>query len=129
MKHIVILGTGTAGTMLANHLFRVIDRTRFDITIVDQYARHYYQPGFLFIPFATYREKDIVKNIKNFIPEKVNSIQEKIEQIQPAANQVLLKNGMKIAYDILVIATGCKTAPHEIEGLAGKGWYDNAFDF
>jgi sulfide:quinone oxidoreductase len=129
MKHIVILGAGTAGTMMANHLCRVIDRTRFDITIVDQYASHYYQPGFLFIPFAAYQEKDVIKNKKDFIPEKVNYVQEEIEQIKPAANQVLLKNSTKIAYDILIIATGCKIAPQEIEGLAGKGWQTSAFDF
>jgi sulfide:quinone oxidoreductase len=129
MKHIVILGAGTAGTMMANHLDRVIDGSRFDITIVDQYASHYYQPGFLFIPFDLYKEKDVVKNGKDFIPEKVNYIQEEIEQIKPAANQVLLKNGTKIGYDILIIATGCKIAPQEIAGLAGEGWHTNVFDF
>ncbi|HEX7502270.1 MAG TPA: FAD-dependent oxidoreductase, partial [Acidobacteriota bacterium] len=129
MKHIVILGAGTAGTMMANHLYRVIDRIRFDITIVDQYARHYYQPGFLFIPFDAYQENDVVKNKKDFLPKKVNYIQEEIEQIQPAANRVLLKSGATIAYDILVIATGSKIAPQEIEGLVGNGWHENAFDF
>jgi sulfide:quinone oxidoreductase len=129
MKHIVLLGAGTAGTIMANHLYRVIDRTRFDITIVDQYEKHYYQPGFLFIPFDAYQEKDIIKNKKDFLPEKTNYIQEEIELIKPAANQVLLKNGSKIDYDILVIATGSKIAPQEIEGLAGKGWHENAFDF
>jgi sulfide:quinone oxidoreductase len=129
MKHIVILGAGTAGTIMANHLYRGIDKARFDITIVDQYEKHYYQPGFLFIPFDAYQEKDVIKNKKDFLPEKANYIQDEIELIKPAANQVLLKNGSKIDYDILVIATGSKIAPKEIEGLAGKGWHENAFDF
>ena len=51
MKKLVILGAGTAGTMMVNKLFPVLNRDEWRITVVDQYEQHYYQPGFLFIPF------------------------------------------------------------------------------
>ena len=51
MKNLVILGAGTSGTMMANHLVSKLPKKEWKITIVDQYKTHYYQPGFLFLPF------------------------------------------------------------------------------
>ncbi len=51
MKELLILGAGTAGTMMANKLIKTLDKEEWRITLVDQYKTHYYQPGFLFIPF------------------------------------------------------------------------------
>ena len=54
MKELLILGAGTAGTMMANKLNNALDPEEWRITIVDQFKTHYYQPGFLFIPFNIY---------------------------------------------------------------------------
>ena len=51
MKTFLILGAGTAGTMVANVMSRHLDPQAWRILIVDQNETHYYQPGFLFIPF------------------------------------------------------------------------------
>ena len=58
MKRILILGAGTAGTMMANHLVRKIDHKNWKITVAEQHQTHYYQPGFLLIPFGMYTERD-----------------------------------------------------------------------
>lgn len=129
MKKIVILGAGTAGTMMANHLIRKIDKKEWSITIIDQHKTHYYQPGFLFIPFDYYSEKDVAKDKKDFIPKAVEYIQKEIEVIKPGSNRVQLKDGQLIDYHVLIIATGAKIVPEEIEGLTGDGWRKNAFDF
>ena len=63
MKKLLILGAGTAGTMMANHLNRKLSKKEWEITIVDQHKTHYYQPGFLFIPFGIYNKKDVIKHI------------------------------------------------------------------
>ncbi|HMU06765.1 MAG TPA: FAD/NAD(P)-binding protein, partial [Kaistella sp.] len=55
MKNLLILGAGTSGTMMANHLVKELRDDEWKITIVDQYKTHYYQPGFLFLPFDTYK--------------------------------------------------------------------------
>ncbi len=128
MKKLVILGAGTAGTMMANHLTKKLDKGEWTITIIDQYRKHYYQPGFLFIPFDVYSEKDVVKEKKDFIPKGVEYVQSKIEIIDGENNQVKLENNQVVNYDILIIATGCKIAPDEIDGLDG-GWRKNIFDF
>lgn len=129
MKNLLILGAGTSGTMMANKLQKKLNKTGWSITIVDQEKKHYYQPGFLFVPFGTYKMEDIIKSTDKFIPKGVNRIQEEIELIKKDENEVLLKDGTVISYDILIIATGCKTNPDEIPGLRGKFWQKDIFDF
>ncbi|MBS3992381.1 MAG: NAD(P)/FAD-dependent oxidoreductase [Bacteroidetes bacterium] len=128
MKNLVILGAGTAGTMMANHLNHKLSKNDWRITIVDQYKTHYYQPGFLFLPFDTYTEDQVKKDKKKFIPKGVNYIQKKIEKILPSDNKVELE-GEVLNYDILIVATGAKIAPEEIDGMKGTNWHKNVFDF
>ena len=68
MKNIVILGVGTAGTMMANHLHSELKQPDWHITIVDEREEHHYQPGYLFLPFDIYTPEDIITSIKEFIP-------------------------------------------------------------
>ncbi|MFX0559518.1 NAD(P)/FAD-dependent oxidoreductase [Tepidibacillus infernus] len=128
MKKLLILGAGTAGTMMANHLNKKLNKNEWSITIVDQEEKHYYQPGFLFIPFEIYSEKDVVKQKKQFIPNEIEFIQSPIQVIEAEKNQVILENNTTLYYDILIIATGCRIVPSEIEGL-DEGWRKNIFDF
>jgi sulfide:quinone oxidoreductase len=128
MKNLLILGAGTAGTMMANHLRPKLYLNKWKITIVDQYKTHYYQPGFLFLPFDTYTESQVKKEGKRFIPIGVDYIQKKIEKIIPEKNKVKLEDET-LDYDILIIATGSKIAPEETEGLLGPLWKKDIFDF
>ncbi len=129
MKKLLILGAGTAGTMMANHLNRKLSKNEWKITIVDQHKTHYYQPGFLFIPFGTYTEKDVIKTKKQFIPKSVEYIEKAIGVIEHDKNNVVLKDGTNLSYDILIIATGSKIVPEETDGLKDEGWHKNVFDF
>ena len=61
MKNILILGAGTAGTLIANKLRKRLSKREWSITIVDENKEHYYQPGFLFIPFGIYNQNDVIK--------------------------------------------------------------------
>ena len=128
MKNLVILGAGTSGTMMANHLVSKLPKKEWKINIIDQFKTHYYQPGFLFLPFDIYNENQVKKVGKKFIPKGVNYIQKKIEKIDAENNLVILDNGI-VSYDLLVIATGSKTAPDEVEGMLSKEWYKSVFDF
>ena len=128
MKNLVILGAGTAGTMMANHLIGKLPKNEWNVTIVDQYKTHYYQPGFLFLPFDIYTTKQVKKKGKKFIPKGARYILQKIEKIVPEENKVILEYDT-LSYDILIIATGTKIAPEEIEGMKGPKWHKNIFDF
>lgn len=74
MKNVVILGAGTAGTLMANKLRKKLPAKTWNITVVDQERAHYYQPGFLFVPFGIYSEQDVIKPKDNFFPKGVNVI-------------------------------------------------------
>lgn len=130
MKRIVILGAGTAGTMMANKLRKELDQQEWEITIVDQCKNHYYQPGFLFIPFGIYKKEDVIKSKSDFFPVGVKSIYSTIDKIVPEENKVILNQGSTVLnYDFLIVATGARTAPEEVEGLKGELWYKDIFDF
>ncbi|MFY7880029.1 MAG: NAD(P)/FAD-dependent oxidoreductase [Lacibacter sp.] len=129
MKQLVILGAGTAGTMMANHLHQHLQKPEWNITVIDEQEYHYYQPGYLFLPFDIYTPDDIVKRIESFIPESVTLLRNKIDSIQPETNSIKLTNGQSISYDILIIATGAKIAPEEVPGMNEAEWYKSVFDF
>ncbi len=129
MKQIVILGGGTAGTMMAHHLSRKLNLKQWQITLVDPEPRHYYQPGYLFIPFGIYTENDIVKDRGGLLPGTTIWVQKSAEIINVEKNEIRLQDGEVINYDILVIATGSHIAPEETEGMLGPEWRKSIFDF
>jgi sulfide:quinone oxidoreductase len=129
MKRALILGAGTAGTMMANHLRKKADLDEWKITVVDQYPKHYYQPGFLFLPFGLYSEADVVKPKRKFIPRGVDYLEAQVERIEAEENRVVLTSGETVTYDLLIIATGAKTAPSQTEGMLGDDWRKRVFDF
>jgi sulfide:quinone oxidoreductase len=129
MKQLLILGAGTAGTMMANHLHQKLDKKEWKISIVDERKEHHYQPGYLFLPFDIYTPEQIVKQIKDFIPSDVDLITEQISRIDGKTSVVKLANGKDLAYDLLIIATGSKIAPEETEGMLGNEWQKSVFDF
>jgi sulfide:quinone oxidoreductase len=128
MKKLVILGAGTGGTMMANLLYKRLDGKDWTITVIDKDNDHYYQPGFLFIPFGFYRKEDLLKEKSRFIPKGVEFLIAEVERVDPAAGAVRLGDGRRIAYDILVVATGTEIVPSETPGML-DGWRDTIFDF
>ena len=61
MRRLLVLGAGTAGTMVVNKLRRRLGRKQWRITVVDASDRHFYQPGFLFLPFHMYEPRQVSK--------------------------------------------------------------------
>src|SRR5438128_9813470 len=119
MKQLLILGAGTAGTMMANHLRKKVDRSEWKITVVDQYPEHYYQPGFLFLPFGLYSERDVVKPKRQFIPRAVEYVEAEVDQIDPEKNKVILKNGQQLPYDILITIATVGNPAMRVPGAKG----------
>ncbi len=127
MKKIVILGSGAGGTMVAAKLRKELSSLEWQITIIDNDEVHHYQPGWLFIPFGIYTAEDCAKPKRDFIPKGVNFILDDVVGVSPDKREVEGKKG-KYAYDWLVIATGCRIVPEEVEGMMDD-WRKNTFDF
>ena len=129
MRHLLILGGGTAGTIMANRLASALDERDWRITVVDATEEHYYQPGFLFVPFGTYRIRDIVKPRRQYLPGRINFVLSGIDRIDPAKKTVTLTKGESLRYDYLIVATGSDIHPEQIEGLLDEEWGRTKFDF
>jgi sulfide:quinone oxidoreductase len=128
-KNLIIIGAGTAGTMMANKLNQELDNRQWQITIIDRDNTHYYQPGFLFIPFGIYKPKDVVKSRTEFLPDEVNFLMDEVDNIKGEQNEIYLKSSKVLKYDVLIIATGAETVPEETPGLKEELWYKDIFDF
>jgi sulfide:quinone oxidoreductase len=128
VKRVLILGAGTAGTMTANKLRTLLDAS-FDITIVDNDDTHYYQPGFLFLPFGTYEPADVMKPKREFIPRGVTYVNGAIAELDADAETVRLEDGTTLEYDYLIIATGTHPSPDETPGLSTSEYGKTVHDF
>ncbi len=129
MKNIIIIGAGTGGTMIANKLYKALDKKEWQITIIDPSEIHYYQPGFLFIPFGIYSKKDVEKPTKKFLPKKINFICSEVDSINPLDNTVILKNQNVLSYDYLFVSSGTRLSPEDTPGLKDKLWQVDIFEF
>jgi sulfide:quinone oxidoreductase len=128
MRRIVILGAGTGGTIMANLLNRRLDKKDWSIIVIDKDDVHYYQPGFLFIPFGFYTPDQITRKKSKFLPKGVEFLVAEAERIDPKNNAVLLPGGKRISYDFLIVATGAEIQPDETPGMR-DGWRKSIFDF
>lgn len=129
MRRLLVLGGGTAGTMIVNKLRRRLPRSEWDITVVDRDDEHRYQPGYLFMPFGTYTPDQVVRKRHAFIPDGVELVFGEIERVDAEANSVLLEGGRTLAYDYLVIASGTTPRPDQTPGMLGAEWRKSVFDF
>ncbi|RNM17445.1 type III sulfide quinone reductase, selenoprotein subtype [Nocardioides pocheonensis] len=129
MRTLLILGGGTAGTMVANKLHKRLPRDEWTITVVDRDDDHPYQPGFLFVPFGTYESDEIVRSRHHFIADGVTLVYGEIDRVSPDDRVVHLEDGRELDYDYLVIATGTSPRPDQTPGMLGSEWHKSVFDF
>jgi sulfide:quinone oxidoreductase len=128
-RNVLILGAGTVGTMVANKLRRSLKGDQWNITLVDRDEIHYYQPGFLFMPFGIYGEKDVIKARRTTIVDGVDFILADIERVDAAESCVYLADDRVLPYDYLIIASGTTPRPDETEGLNTAAYGDTIHDF
>lgn len=133
MRHIVIVGAGTAGTIMANRLARAlraeIQKGRTLISVIDPDPVHLYQPGLLFIPFGEYTRADIVRDRASTLPGGVHYIAGAIGSIDPASDTITMETGKVFSYDVCIIASGTRLAPEETEGMLAAGWRETVHEF
>jgi sulfide:quinone oxidoreductase len=128
-KNIIILGGGTAGTMIANNLAKKLPGEHH-ITVVDQDNKHIYQPGLLFLPFGKMSAKRLVKSRKRFLPRAARFIQGEVVDIDRERRVVTMAGGSEHPWDHLIITTGTVPRPDQVEGMAdGALWHTKVFDF
>ena len=119
MNRVVILGGGVGGTLVANLLVRKlrydIDRHEASVTLVDEMGQHVYQPGFMYIAMGGERAEKLVRPERSLLDEEVQLQVGRAVRIDEAKSRIEMDDGSFIGYDELVIATGSRIVPEEIE--------------
>jgi NADH:ubiquinone reductase (H+-translocating) len=105
-KRIVILGAGFAGLQLARRL----KGSNFDITLIDQYNFHQFQPLFYQVATGRLEPSSVSFPLRKVFQNKANVHVRiaGIERIDKLEKTVYTDAGI-FSYDYLVIATGCTT--------------------
>ncbi|MEF8820821.1 MAG: FAD/NAD(P)-binding oxidoreductase [Halovenus sp.] len=124
--HIVILGGGTGGTVLANNLAErlgsEIDSGDVRVTLINDDPEHVYKPVWLYVPFGTREPEDGRRPLADLVDDRVELKIDRVTAIDPDAQQLHSTGEVgPIQYDKLVVATGSTLAPDEIPGLAEAG--------
>ncbi len=125
----MILGGGTAGTMAANRLYKELDKGQWGITVVDADDDHRYQPGYLFMPFGTYKPSQVTKSRRATLHTGVDLQYGEIDVVRPEEQTVALTDGREFAYDFLIIATGVSPRPDQTDGMLGPLWRESVHEF
>ncbi|MGF1468801.1 MAG: NAD(P)/FAD-dependent oxidoreductase [Sandaracinaceae bacterium] len=129
MKNLLILGAGTAGTMMANKMAAALPKQEWTVRIVDRDDVHHYQPGYIFVPFRLSEPRDLVRSRAELLGEGCELVLGTVDTVDPGAQQVTLEDGRRLPYDVLVVATGTRVRPDLTPGLTGSLWRDRIFDF
>ena len=129
MRKVLILGGGTAGSMAANKLRKALSADDWQVTVVDSDDDHRYQPGFLFIPFGTYRPEQVTKSRRDQLRKDVALLYGDIDVVRAEDNTVRLTDGRELPYDVLIIATGVTPRPDQTDGMLGDEWGASIHEF
>jgi sulfide:quinone oxidoreductase len=129
MKRLVILGAGTAGTMVANRMRKQLPVDDWSITAIDRDDAHRYQPGYLFLPFGTYRPGQVTRSRRRYLADDVDLLLGDVEAVRGSSSTVVLTDGRRLPYDYLVIATGTSPRPDQTAGMDGPLWRRSIHDF
>ena len=113
---IVIIGSGAAGTALAN---RLLDRLEgAEITLLDARKQHFYQPGLSLVAAGLKPASYTVSQTTDWLPSGVTLVEEDAAEIDPEAKVVTGAAGTRLPYDFLVVAPGLKLDWDAIEGFS-----------
>ena len=118
---ILVVGGGTAGTIVANNLARRLSAEtragKVRLTLLSASDRHMYQPGLLYVAFGQMTPDELYRDQASLLEPSIEFYVDPVKQFQLDQNQVITESGKTHAYDILVIATGSRIVPEETPGL------------
>jgi sulfide:quinone oxidoreductase len=112
---VLIIGAGTAGISVASSL--LWRRPGLEIAIVEPAQQHYYQPGWTLVGAGVFTPKQTERQMASLMPAGLQWIQNSVSEFVPESNQVLLADGQRLSYDLLIVATGLKLDWAAVEGL------------
>ncbi|MDH3274262.1 MAG: bifunctional protein tyrosine phosphatase family protein/NAD(P)/FAD-dependent oxidoreductase [Gammaproteobacteria bacterium] len=112
---VVIVGGGTAGLATASSMLR--RKPGLDILLIEPREAHYYQPGWTLVGAGIFDRKKTERAMASVMPDGVKWRHAAVAGFEPEDNNVVLEDGERIGYRVLVAAAGIKLDWDAIEGL------------
>ncbi|MCB1394706.1 MAG: FAD-dependent oxidoreductase, partial [Rhodobacteraceae bacterium] len=117
MAHIVVLGAGLGGSIMAYELRDQIGKDH-KITVVTKDPKYHFVPSNPWIAVGWREPDDITVDLAPILArKKVDFVTTAAKKVHADENRVELIDGKSIDYDYLIISTGPELAFDEIEGL------------
>jgi sulfide:quinone oxidoreductase len=125
-EHVVVVGGGTGGTVLANDLAERLEPELaagdVQVTLVADDPDHVYKPVWLYVPFGQREPADGRRPLTELVDDRVDVRVDRVTSIDTDAQRLESRDGAAPSeYDYLALATGSTLAPDEIPGLAEGG--------
>jgi sulfide:quinone oxidoreductase len=124
-EHVVIVGGGTGGTVLANDLADrlgpELEAGDVRVTLVNDDPDHVYKPVWLYVPFGQREPGDGRRPLSELVDDAVDLRVDRVTELDTDAQRLQYRDGPAESYDYLVLATGSTLAPDRIPGLAEGG--------
>jgi sulfide:quinone oxidoreductase len=123
MAHIVVLGAGLGGSIMAYELKDQI-RSQDKITVITKDPVYHFVPSNPWVAVGWRKRDDISIDIAQTMKRKgIDFKPVPAEKVLPEENRIELADGTSVDYDYLVIATGPELAFDEIAGLGPDGGF------
>jgi sulfide:quinone oxidoreductase len=122
MAHIVVLGAGLGGTIMAYEMREKL-RTNDTLTVINQGTTYSFVPSNPWVAVGWRDRDDITVDLSTvFARRKIALRPEGARKVLPKENRVELNDGSFVDYDYLIIATGPDLAFDEVPGLGPDGY-------
>lgn len=117
MSHVVVLGAGLGGTIMAYELRAMLGREH-QVSVVNKGNKYSFVPSNPWVAVG-WRDRDAVEVDLGpvFGRQGIGFFPQGAKRLHPAQKRIELLNGEDVSYDYLVIATGPELAFDEIQGF------------
>lgn len=115
---VLIVGGGAAGVSVAARLARQLAAGA--IGLLEPSRKHYYQEGWSLVGCGVCDKESTERDLVSLLPYGVEWLQDPIAKLEPDLDFVLLKSGVRVGYDLMVVCPDVRPDWHLIEGLDGN---------
>lgn len=122
MAHVVVLGAGLGGTIMA---YEMKDKLRSgdSLTVITKDPKYHFVPSNPWIAVGWRKRDDIEIDLAPVFARKgIGFMCVPARHVFPDQNRIELEDGASISYDYLINATGPELAFDEVEGLGPEGF-------
>ena len=122
MAHVVVLGAGLGGTIMAYEMKEKL-RAGDTLTVITKDPKYHFVPSNPWVAVGWRKQADVEIDLAPVFAKKGIAFKAvPAKQIMPEQNRIELVDGTSLDYDFLINATGPELAFDEIEGLGPEGF-------